>query len=204
MVAAKVQDNVTITVTNDTASAASKMQDLVDAANGALAEIAKYTSYDASNKKAGPLLSDSLMRSLQQQVLGAVTGGAADYGSFKQLGVETNRAGRLTFDRGAFVAAVQKNPNAVRDAAGQGLAVGLEDIANKASNTIDGSITLAIKAKDGTIRDLNTQVSNWDIRLSGRRKALERQFSNLEVALGKLKDQSNWLSGQLAGLSSGG
>jgi flagellar hook-associated protein 2 len=203
MVAAKVQDNVTITVTSDTAGAASKMQDVVDAANAALAEIAKYATYDATNKKAGPLLSDSLMRSLQQQVLGAVTGGATDFGSFKQLGLETNRSGRLTFDRGAFVAAVQKKPDAVKNAVGQGLAVGLEDIATKASNSVDGTITLAIKARDGVIRDLNTQVSNWDIRLSGRRKALERQFSNLEVALGKLKDQSNWLAGQLASLPSG-
>jgi flagellar hook-associated protein 2 len=91
----------------------------------------------------------------------------------------------------------------VKNAVGQGLAVGLEDIATKASNSVDGTITLAIKARDGVIRDLNTQVSNWDIRLSGRRKALERQFSNLEVALGKLKDQSNWLAGQLASLPSG-
>jgi flagellar hook-associated protein 2 len=204
MVAAKVQDNVTITVTSDTAGAASKMQEVVDAANAALAEIAKYTSYDPSTKKGGPLLSDSLMRSLQQQVLGAVTGGATDFGSFKQVGLETNRNGRLTFDRSAFIAAVQKNPTAVRDAVATGLAVGLEGLAAKASNSVDGNITLAIKAKDGAIRDLNTQVSNWDVRLSGRRKALERQFSNLEVALGKLKDQSNWLAGQLAGLPSGG
>jgi flagellar hook-associated protein 2 len=32
---------------------------------------------------------------------------------------------------------------------------------------------------------------------------LKTQFANLETALGKLKDQSSWLSGQLAGLPTG-
>ena len=41
----------------------------------------------------------------------------------------------------------------------------------------------------------------WDTRLELRRSGLEKQFSNLEVALGKMKQQSSWLAGQLAGLA---
>ena len=42
----------------------------------------------------------------------------------------------------------------------------------------------------------------WDVRLDLRKTALQRQFSGLEVALGKMQQQSSWLAGQLAGLSS--
>jgi len=200
LVAGKVADDVTVTLTTDTGKAAGKVAEMVDAANAALAEIDRYASYDATNKRAGPLLSDSLVRSLQHEVLSTVIGGTPEYGSFRQLGLETDRNGRLTFDRTAFLAALQDDPTKVRTAVAGGLAVGLDDVATAASNSADGSITLAVKAKDSAIRDLNTQVSNWDIRLADRRKALERQFSNLEVALGKLKEQSNWLAGQLSSL----
>jgi len=51
-----------------------------------------------------------------------------------------------------------------------------------------------------TISSLNDQVSEWDVRLELRRTALQKQFSGLEVALGKMQQQSSWLAGQLAGL----
>ena len=52
-----------------------------------------------------------------------------------------------------------------------------------------------------TVKGLNEQVSQWDVRLDLRRSALQKQFAGLEVALGKMQQQSSWLAGQLAGLS---
>jgi flagellar hook-associated protein 2 len=65
----------------------------------------------------------------------------------------------------------------------------------------EGLVTGLIKRRNESIAALNDQVEAWDARLSTRRAALQRQYSALEVALGKLKDQQSWLSGQLAGLS---
>jgi flagellar hook-associated protein 2 len=58
-----------------------------------------------------------------------------------------------------------------------------------------------IQRQTETISDLNDQVSAWDVRLDLRKTALQKQFSSLEVALGKMKSQSSWLAGQLASLS---
>jgi flagellar hook-associated protein 2 len=63
-----------------------------------------------------------------------------------------------------------------------------------------GSITTAISGKQSQIKDLGTQISNWDDRLAAREALLKTQYANLETALGKLKDQSSWLAGQLASL----
>jgi flagellar hook-associated protein 2 len=65
----------------------------------------------------------------------------------------------------------------------------------------EGIVTGLIKRRNETIASLNDQVEAWDVRLETRRAALQRQYSALEVALGKLKEQQSWLSGQLAGLS---
>jgi flagellar hook-associated protein 2 len=58
-----------------------------------------------------------------------------------------------------------------------------------------------IQRRTATISDLNDQVSAWDVRLDLRQQALQRQFTNLEVAMGKMQEQSKWLAGQLATLS---
>jgi flagellar hook-associated protein 2 len=64
-----------------------------------------------------------------------------------------------------------------------------------------GTLQGLIQRQTASIQDLNDQVSAWDVRLDLRKSALSRQFSNLEVALGKMKSQSSWLAGQLASLS---
>jgi flagellar hook-associated protein 2 len=65
----------------------------------------------------------------------------------------------------------------------------------------EGIVTGLIKRRNDVIAALNDQVEAWDVRLETRRNSLQRQYSALEVALGKLKEQQSWLSGQLAGLS---
>ena len=64
-----------------------------------------------------------------------------------------------------------------------------------------GSITTAISGRKTRISQLNDQISNWDVRLAAREATLRAQFATMETALGKLKDQSSWLAGQLASLS---
>ena len=76
-------------------------------------------------------------------------------------------------------------------------------VASAATDFSNGSITNAINGEQSTIRDLTDQIADWDERLQQRQDLLKMQFANLETALGKLKDQSSWLSGQLASLPTG-
>jgi flagellar hook-associated protein 2 len=57
-----------------------------------------------------------------------------------------------------------------------------------------------VKSHNSSIGRLRDDIDNWDTRLDVRRAALERQFSALEVSLGTLQNQGNWLAGQLSGL----
>ncbi|MDT4994171.1 MAG: flagellar hook-associated protein 2 [Actinoplanes sp.] len=66
--------------------------------------------------------------------------------------------------------------------------------------TKQGVLSGLIQRRTDSIAELNDQVSAWDIRLDLRKTALNLQFTNLEVAMGKMKSQSSWLAGQLARL----
>jgi flagellar hook-associated protein 2 len=195
---------VTVTTTADTDAVSAKVKAMVDAANDALTSVSDLSSYDPSTKIGGPLLSDGTTRSLAQNLLSAVSNGKALYGSFSQLGISFDKAapGKLIFNPDTFKAAMLADPVKVQDALQNGLAATFDTQAKAATNITNGSLTVAIQGRDSRVKDLNDQIASWDTRLQMKKTALQRQFANLEVALGKLKDQSTWLSGQLASLPS--
>ncbi len=200
---AETTSPVTVTTTSDTDAVSAKVKAMVDAANDALSGISDMSSYDPTTKTGGPLLSDTTTRFLSQNILSAVGNGKSGYGSFNQLGISLDQAGKVTFDAGKFSAAMLADPVKVQDALKNGLAATFGTQAKGATNSVDGSLTVAIQGRDSRVKDLSNQIADWDTRLQTKKEALQRQFSSLEVALGKLKDQSAWLSGQLASLPTG-
>jgi flagellar hook-associated protein 2 len=200
---AETTSPVTITTSTDTNAIAGKVKAMVDAANDALSGISDLSTYDPTTKVGGPLLSDSTTRFMSQNLLSAVSNGKTGYGSFNQLGISLDQSGKITFDADKFAAAMAADPAKVQDAIQKGLAATYDTQAKGATNSVDGSLTVAIQGRDARVKDLTEQIADWDTRLKTKKEALQRQFSNLEVALGKLKDQSTWLSGQIASLPSG-
>jgi flagellar hook-associated protein 2 len=71
---------------------------------------------------------------------------------------------------------------------------------DSADTSKQGTLQGLIQRRTDSIKTLNEQVSAWDVRLDLRKSALQKQFSNLEVAMGKMQQQSSWLAGQLANL----
>jgi flagellar hook-associated protein 2 len=148
--------------------------------------------------------------------------------SFNEIGVGVDRYGKLTFNKETFVTAYEKDPaatekyfNHYEDKTGTtkfdpgfdngvGLARKLETVALIATEGVadpsnptrakEGTLPGLIQRRNDNIRGLNDQVSEWDIRLDLRKTALQKQFSALEVAMGKMQQQSSWLSSQLANL----
>jgi flagellar hook-associated protein 2 len=81
-----------------------------------------------------------------------------------------------------------------------GLAQRMDSLAGDAVRTGTGRLTTVIAGEQSQIDDLDTKISDWDVRLQTKEDAYRLQYANLETALGKLKDQGSWLSGQLASL----
>jgi flagellar hook-associated protein 2 len=230
-------EQATIDVTADVEGIAAKVQAMVENANVALAEIASQSKTKNGDVAAGPLVGDSAMRKLSQDILAAVSSGVPGLGqngglaSFRDVGIGVDRYGKLTFEKKDFVDAFKADPAKAQqyftkhqpvDGGGldkfepghdvaEGIGRKLEALALVASEgvidplnptkTKQGTLQALIQRRNEAIKGLNDQVAEWDVRLETRRSALKLEFSNLEVALGKMQQQSSWLAGQLAGLA---
>jgi flagellar hook-associated protein 2 len=202
---------VTVGVSSDTDGVAAKVQAMVDAANAALTEIGAQTQNSSGNVPAGALAGNSSMQMLASSILQTVSTGAGALGSLKDVGVELTRDGQLTFDKTKFTAALNADPiktqsyfNGTTDIDGDGIKDGLADkmvgMADKATQSNTGTLAQLITSGNSAITDLTDRISDWDVRLQQRQETLQRQFTAMETALGSLKNQSSWLSGQLASL----
>ena len=199
----------TITVARDTTAIVDKVKSLVEVVNTALAEVDSLTATGADPKARGLLSGDPTLRQVRNELLQAVTYGVGGE-SLAPYGVSTDRSGKLVFDEAKFKAAYEADPTkttamfAAADpnvaGAADGLAAKLDKIAEAFSNSTDGIVSLAIKSRQAAIRGMEDDIADWDVRLEVKRNALQRQYTALESALGKLQSQGNWLAGQLASL----
>ena len=217
--------DVRVEVNQDTESLTAAVQALVDAANGALSTITAQVKQgtvgsDGTTTGGGALHGDPGMRALASRVLSAVTY-AVGGSSAATIGIQSTRDGTLKFDATKFTAALAADPASTRallqgvqttitaadgtttTAGTDGVAVRLAAVAKAATKSDTGVLALAIKGRNAVIDDLNDRIAAWDDRLVDRQKALQAQYTALEVALGKMKSQSTWLAGQLATLPTG-
>ncbi|WP_433792327.1 flagellar filament capping protein FliD [Actinoplanes sp. CA-252034] len=212
----KEEQGVVVDATADSTAIADKIQAMVAAANEALSEISSQTKYDVDTRKGSPLTGDFTVRQMNQSLLSQISNGltytktlstdadndnvkdtaTVEFGSLKQLGITLSKDGsQFEFSASAFNDAYVKDPVGIQEA---GMAFGsqLRTLADKQTSTI----TNVVLGRKTEIKSLNDQIDNWDVRLATRRQALQRQYASLESSLGTLKNQSSWLSGQLAGL----
>lgn len=194
-----------VTLAREPAALAASVKGLVDAVNAALADIDAQTARSSGTRPAGPLAGDSGTRALRSSLLTTVFPG--DGTSLADLGVQTDRNGKLVFDESAFRAAYAADPVSVQarmTSDGTGFVARVEDAASAASNRIDGSLTTSITGRNAAIGRLNDGIEAWDLRLELRRTALTRQFTALETALNQMNSQASWLAGQINSLSASG
>ncbi len=190
------ETGVTVDVASDTSAITAKVKSLVDAMNGTFSEIGKQTAYNSSNKGSAALTGDFAVRQISQRLLGTVSGGLDNFGSLSKLGISLTRDGTVSFDEAKFKNTYEADPDAIKTAT-TAYATGVKELADRSQT----GVTDVINGRKSLIDDMNDQISNWDIRLATRKKtALTRQFANLETSLSSMKNQSNWLAGQLAGL----
>jgi flagellar hook-associated protein 2 len=226
-VSKKSTSAVTIDVGANTAAATSAMQSLVSAANAVLTKIGAAT--DSSPGSVAALKGNYAMTSLASQVLTAVSsavggdGSAVGNGSSAAVaGLELTRDGKLKFDSGVFNAKLTADPTLVQGLFGGKLDVGtdnvagtvddvlatdgigarLQRLAQQASDSVSGTLTVLANGQDTRAKDLTKQIADWDLRLASRQTSLTKQFNAMESALGALQNQASWLSSQLNSLPS--
>lgn len=82
-----------------------------------------------------------------------------------------------------------------------GIAQRLASVVVSATDASTGYLTSTKTAKQSSVDDLQRSIDSFEQRMTLRQAALKKEYAALEVALGNLRNQSNWLAGQLGSLS---
>ena len=192
---------VNVSVASDPEGTATQVAALVEALNAVRADIKAVTGYNLETKNKGKLYGDATVRGLNDRLASAVVGVGTTV-----AGVSLTREGTVTFDKEKFLKALAADPAAVQAAlGGDGLASRLREVSYGASRSNaaaegPGLLQTSITNRERQVSSLRSNISDWDQRLKLRQTTLQREFANLERALGASQRQGQWLAGQIAGL----
>lgn len=191
------QKDITVTVATDTEETGKKVQEFVDAYNKVVDFFNEQNVLDAEGKAKSPLFGDSTLRSMRSNlrtiVGGSVTGtGSEEYQLLAQLGITSDRGGKLTLNRAKFDAALVDDENAVAAVftnATNGISKRLEDQIKVYTDSVDGLLKNRSDTFDRQVKDTQSRIDAAERRLKVFQKQLETKYANLESLLSRLQSQ---------------
>lgn len=191
-----------VTVDTDREAAKTAVQNFVTRYNVLNATIATYSRYDAATQTGGPLLGDSTVRGLAQQVR-AVLGtavGSGTYQNLSQIGITGSADGSFKLDATKFAAALQADPAAVSALFGSSGYGG--QIATLADDYLeaDGRIAAKQDSLNAQLKDISKQKVSLDRRIDLVEARYRAQFTALDTLISQLRTTSNYLTQQLSNL----
>jgi flagellar hook-associated protein 2 len=120
-----------------------------------------------------------------------IRGGAAGtVRSLSELGVKLTETGKLSFDKDKFEAALQANPEAVKDFftnEQNGFAKKAKDVSDSLAGIDNGSLLARNQSLQTNIEQNLARIEGLDLRLSRQRTRLTNQFYAMEQAISKLQ-----------------
>ncbi len=192
---------VTVTVTTDAAETSKSVQGFVDAYNKVVDFIAGQNALGTDGKASAPLFGDGTLRSIRttlRQVVGAqINTGNDAIALFSQIGITSDRDGKLTFNQSKFEEQLGADESAIgalfADAT-QGIAKRLDTQIDVFTSSTDGLIKARRDGYDRLIKDTQSRIDQGEQRLIRTQASLETRYANLESLLGRLQSQGSALS----------
>lgn len=216
--------STTFTVSNDTDAMTKKINDFVSAYNSVITQVNAQSKYDATTKTAGILSGDTTLRGIQSQLqnllTATVSGVTGPYSNLAQLGITSDKTdGTLSVDSTKLSSALSTNFNAVVDLFTHNTGTSLSLPANQygiaqqfntvidamvqpyqgPSSTHNGLIATRIQGLQGSIADINNQISDMETRLTAYQQSLQKRFTTMETTVSNLQAQGNSLLAALGG-----
>jgi flagellar hook-associated protein 2 len=194
-----------LTVAADTDSITTNVSAFVDAYNTMVQAIQPLGSYDQTTQTAGPMLGDSTLQGVQNDIRSAlyslVNTGSSTYNSLASVGITTNKDGSLSFDKTKFQTALASAPTAVTQlfAGSKGVAATLESRINTelgSGGAISNRSSTLIKQENA----LTDQTTKLNDQMTALTASLTQQYSHLNTLLSSLQSMSAYLSQQFNAL----
>lgn len=191
--------DITITVSNDAEATTKKVQEFVDAYNKVVDFFTEQNVLDAEGKAKNPLFGDATLRSMRSNLRSVVGGSVAGTGNdayqlLSQLGITSDKGGKLTLNSGKLAEVLADDEDAVASVfthATNGIAKRLVDQVDVYTDTVDGLLKNRNDTFDRQVRDADTRITQAERRLTLYEKQLEVKYANLEQLLSRLQSQGS-------------
>ncbi len=196
--------NTSLVVSNDTETVNQTISDFVASYNALIDTFDELTSYNAEAEIAGPLLGDSTIRSVREQIRRefseAVTDIEAPFSTLTDIGIEVQLDGKLSIE-GGLAGFLDTDFAKIGDlfATSDGYAVRVYDLVDSYLAT-GGIIEARTEGLNNSIEGFSEQREALNDRLASLETRLLRQFNALDALLGELTTTSNFLGTQLNNL----
>jgi flagellar hook-associated protein 2 len=187
-------------VANDSSTLKAQLLTFISSYNTALTQMRTQSAVGAGGKASGTLVGDSAPRSIMQNLRNNV---AASYGELAKLGFKTTVDGSLSLDGTKFDTAIASDPAAIDNLLGTNGTLG-KSLRTAMSSYIGSGSMLGSRTEslNKKLKDLGKQRDNYEVRIEQLTAQYRTQFSALDAMVSKLQSTSNYLSQQLASLSS--
>ncbi|RNC29574.1 MAG: Flagellar hook-associated protein 2 [Candidatus Dichloromethanomonas elyunquensis] len=219
---------VTIKVSSDFSQAQQAVQSFISQYNSVMSFIEDKLKYDKDTGTKGDLFADPVLQGIQSRLREMVSSGLNNpTGSFDILadvGISTSsddfgKSASLVFDTAKFTAALDKNADSVANLFGSSSggvdpvtassetqkAQGLANIMKEYLHPMvmyQGTLDKTANSYDEQIKDMKERIQNFQARIDDYTERVKLRFSNLETQLSALDSQNQWLTSQIASMSS--
>jgi flagellar hook-associated protein 2 len=188
---------VAVDVASDGSALADKINTFVNAYNN-IVSFLESQRLSAGAGEASSIGHEPLLRQLRGALRTELMGvrGSGSMTRLAEIGIEFTRDGRLELNRKVFDAAVAADGDGVRAllAGTDGAFPAIESML-ESYTTAAGMISVAKDRLNKQIRTMDGQILSMQNRLALQRDALQRQFTEADAAMSRLKSQSSALSG---------
>ncbi|PPT99125.1 flagellar protein [Xanthomonas arboricola pv. arracaciae] len=187
---------VTLGVAADTSGLKANLTAYAAAYNTANTLLAKSSAYDPTTKTAAALTGDSLVRGLQQQLRGQVSGNLTE---LKSLGLTIDKDGVMSFDGGKFDTTIAADGGAAAEVLGKDSKFGsaMTKLLDSNVNANNGTLTLRSDSLNKQIKGYEDDLDDLDARMTKLSDRYTAQFTAMETMISKLQSSTSSLSGLL-------
>ena len=201
---------VTVGLAPDSSTITSDVSTFVNAYNALIKDLNGQFTYSGSTSSEGTLGSDSVVRSLQSDVLNAsnLSGGSGTIPSLSALGVTTNQDGTLSLNSSTLNQALTSNFQGVVDffqgsGSETGYASSFIATLNQYTDPSQGSFEVDLKSEQSEYADLTNQISTFELYIASQQTTLTAEYNNANIALQQLPEQIKQVQALLGENSSG-
>ena len=205
LVSAEPGQQYSLRVENDETTARTTVDNFVKAYNELIAAFESVTVFNAETSQAGPLLGDSTVRGIRDEIRRELSTATLDidanFSTLSEVGIELQLDGTLEIDDQKLSANLAQDFSKFGQlfAASDGFAVRLYDRVEDYLAS-DGLLESRTEGLTAQIDDIGEQREASNERLLALESRLLRQFNALDTLIGELSNTSNFLSQQLASL----